>query len=44
VSKVLAALRSLPSVDVDDDQVSELTELLGLGERMESTTKLHVGS
>jgi len=44
VSKVLAALRSLPSVDVDDDQVSELMELLGLGERMESTTKLHVGS
>ncbi|KAG1886489.1 hypothetical protein F4604DRAFT_1273722 [Suillus subluteus] len=44
VSKVLAVLRSLPSVDVDDDQVNELTELLELGERVESTMKLHVGS
>jgi hypothetical protein len=44
VSKVLAALRSLPSVGVDDDRVHELTELLGLRERVESMTKLHIGS
>lgn len=44
VSKVLVALRSLPSVDSDDDHVNELVELLGLGETVERTTKLHVGS
>ncbi|KAG1815352.1 hypothetical protein EV424DRAFT_1107963 [Suillus variegatus] len=44
VSKVLAALRSISSVDADDDQVNELTELLGLGEKVESTTKLYIES
>jgi hypothetical protein len=44
VSKVLAVLR-IPSADGDDDdQVTELTELLGLGERVESTTNLDVES
>lgn len=44
VLKVLVTLRSKPSIDAGDDQVNELMELLGLGERVESMTKLHIGS
>ncbi|KAG2359101.1 hypothetical protein BDR07DRAFT_1488614 [Suillus spraguei] len=32
------------SIDAGDYQVNELTKLLGLGERVESMTKLHIGS
>ncbi|KAG2153019.1 uncharacterized protein EDB93DRAFT_237165 [Suillus bovinus] len=44
VLKVLDALRSISRVGADDDQINELTELLELGERVERTTELHVGS
>lgn len=44
VLKILVALRLLPGVDADDDQVNKLTELLRLGDWVESTTKPLVGS